>query len=235
MADPDRRADAEGFFSAWSRRKRAARLEEARAATEPDLDPDAVAAEASEAQEPEADAVDETYIAQLPSLEEITGDTDLGPFMKRGVPRSMRNAAMRKVWLANTLIRNHDDPAVDYAWDWNAPEGVPGAHGTISQESISKMVKSLTTRAERAPVEDFDLAEAAAPGPEDAEAAGARTEVAPPPEEGPEPEPMPSPVRRTEAPAPAAEKTPAQNAAQPGPASTEVVASARRHGSALPQ
>ncbi len=157
MAEDEPRRDGEGVLSAWSRRKRAARKAEA------SLDDDTVqpAAEITDPEvqtEPEEAEVDEQYIASLPSIDEITGQTDLQPFLKRGVPAQLRNAAMRKVWLANTLIRDHDDPAVDYAWDWNAPEGVPGAGGALNDEGVSKMVKDLVNRA--SPEEPEQLAHA---------------------------------------------------------------------------
>ncbi|MCR9123341.1 MAG: DUF3306 domain-containing protein [Phyllobacteriaceae bacterium] len=138
----------EGLLSGWSRRKLAARREAQAEDTEdtvpPDADPELEGAEPDPAIEPDdEEAVDADFIASLPSIDDITGKTDLAPFMRRGVPLALRNAALRKVWTLNPLIRDHIDPALDYAWDWNAPGGVPGGGGTLTGEGVAKMVGKL--------------------------------------------------------------------------------------------
>lgn len=153
MPEEEKRRDGEGFLSAWSRRKRAA----ARAETEErEAAAEAKAPEAQTATDADAHAlaeaepeITEEELAALPTVDEITGSTDLQPFMKRGVPDVLRKAAMRKVWLSNSLICDHDDPAVDYAWDWNGPEGVPGAGGILQGDKVSKMVDDLVNRGGR--------------------------------------------------------------------------------------
>jgi hypothetical protein len=42
------------------------------------------------------------------------------------VPQILRNAAMRRMWVLDPAIRDYVDPALDYAYDWNIPGGVPG-------------------------------------------------------------------------------------------------------------
>ncbi len=147
----------DGFLSAWSRRKLAARREAQAEESEdkvlPDADLEPESAEAGRPVEPDdEEAVDADFIANLPSIEDITGKTDLAPFMRRGVPLALRNAALRKVWTLNPLIRDHIDPALDYAWDWNAPGGVPGGGGTLTGEGVSQMVKNLMGDAKPADV-----------------------------------------------------------------------------------
>jgi len=157
----------EGFLSAWSRRKLAVRRQEAEAEQSPDQDEKAdvdtqAADDAADigdgpavdetGGETDSDAVDADFVANLPSIEDITGRTDLAPFMRRGVPLALRNAALRKVWTLNPLIRDHIDPALDYAWDWNAPGGVPGGGGTLTGEGVSQMVKNLMGDAKPADV-----------------------------------------------------------------------------------
>lgn len=199
MAENERREDGEGFLSAWSRRKRAVAREKITAEVPDQAE---VSENASQTdgvpEQPGAEEVDEAYLASLPPLEDITGETDLQPFLKKGVPQPLRNAAMRKVWLANTLIRNHDDPAVDYAWDWNAPEGVPGAGGAISEDSVSKMVKTLVNRekpAQDGDAEPSDIALDESGGSEDAVAAAVLDGAETPVQTTLDP---PSPVRRAE-------------------------------------
>lgn len=159
--DEDRRR-GEGFLSAWSRRKRAALEAEksskkAEREPRPERDGTGDGGDAGGAADlpPEATApeppfeLSEEELAALPREEEITGATDLRPFLRRGVPAAVKKAALRKVWLNNALIRNHDDPAVDYAWDWNSGQGVPGAGGTIAKDRVSKMIDDLINKKRR--------------------------------------------------------------------------------------
>lgn len=136
MSDSDE--EAGGFLSGWSRRKLAAKRQE--------LAPPPVPEEEREAEPLEISAVeveDEELIASLPSLDEITAGFDIKPFLAKGVPARLKNAAMRKLWLASPSVRDYVDPAMDYAWDWNAPGGVPGGGGVLSEQSVAKMVKDL--------------------------------------------------------------------------------------------
>ncbi len=72
--------------------------------------------------------------------------TDLAPFLRKGVPQALKNAAMRKMWMLDPAVRDHKDFAVDYAWDWNTPGGVPGNAGTISGKSLARMLESLNPK-----------------------------------------------------------------------------------------
>ncbi len=108
----------EGFLSRWSRRKRG-ELPDPDAAGEPVVEavPPAVA-EAAEA--PEAAA-----LADLPPIESLTEASDFTGFLRPGVPAPLRQAALRRAWTLDPAIRDFIGPA-DYAWDYNAPDGVPG-------------------------------------------------------------------------------------------------------------
>jgi hypothetical protein len=127
----------DGFLERWSRRKLAEGKEPA-AETEPPAEETAPAAD-----EPEEEILDEEELAKLPSLDSFSLKTDLAPFLRRGVPQALKNAAMRKMWMLDPAVRDHKDLAVDYAWDWNTPGGVPGNSGTISQDSIARMMDAL--------------------------------------------------------------------------------------------
>jgi hypothetical protein len=126
----------DGFLERWSRRK----LAEGK---EPEADAEQPAEEAAAVEEPEEEELDEEELAKLPSLESFTIKTDLAPFLRRGVPQVLKNAAMRKMWMLDPAVRDHKDLAVDYAWDWNTPGGVPGNSGTISRDSITRMMDAL--------------------------------------------------------------------------------------------
>jgi len=139
MSDPEEGTG--GFLSGWSRRKLAAKRKEAApppADEEPEALPELQPADAA----PE-EVEDAELIAALPSLDDITAGFDIKPFLAKGVPAKLKNAAMRKLWLASPSVRDYVDPAVDYAWDWNAPGGVPGGGGILSEQSVAKMVKDL--------------------------------------------------------------------------------------------
>lgn len=146
MAQPP---EDESFFARWSKRKR---LTED--ALEPEIHP--------EAPDPpeESDSISEDELAALPSLEEFTPGTDIRPFLRKGVPQPLRNAALRKMWLLTPAIRDHKDPAVDYAWDWNTPGGVPGAGVGPSAERAAQMLRDLVDpRRDAEPPEDHETNE----------------------------------------------------------------------------
>lgn len=137
----------EGFLDRWSRRKRTARPAEPQAtgpdpqsATQPDLAPEPapplVPPDPPETLPPEE-------LARLTPLEQMDADTDLGQFLRKGVPQALRNAALRRKWMLNPAIRDHDDIAVDYAWDWNVPGGVPGDGGPLNQDRVARMARQL--------------------------------------------------------------------------------------------
>ncbi|MGX7703435.1 DUF3306 domain-containing protein [Methylobacterium sp. Gmos1] len=128
---------SDGFLARWSRRKR----DEARRPA--DVAPEAVPAEpASVPPEDEAGLTPEE-LAQLPSLDALTAATDLTPFLRAGVPRALRNAALRRMWSVDPAIRDFVSEAREYAYDWNTPGGVPGTGGLISAEEVRAMVERV--------------------------------------------------------------------------------------------
>jgi hypothetical protein len=144
-----------GFLSRWSRRKRAAAVEEEPATPlENGLD-DARGVETDEAilrqVEGRADAAfagdvtpEETLtqeeIEALPPLDTVNSREELQLFLRKGVPKALRQAALRKVWMLNPKISGYLDVARDYAYDWNAAGGVPGNSGTLSPGEALRMV-----------------------------------------------------------------------------------------------
>ena len=132
MAQPP---EDDSFFSRWSKRKRVSTAEQAGPAPEPappDAAPDAV------------ESLSDEELAELPSLDMFTIETDIRPFLQKGVPHAMRNAALRKKWLLTPSIRDHADPAVDYAWDWNTPGGVPGDGAAPTVQKTAEMLREFT-------------------------------------------------------------------------------------------
>ena len=112
--------EGEGFLSRWSRRKRA--VVEGRAPEEPTLP---APAEAPPPEALPAEPEDECDLASLPPVESLTIESDFKAFLHRKVPLDLRAAALRRAWSLDPAIRDFIGPA-DYAWDFNAPDGVPG-------------------------------------------------------------------------------------------------------------
>ena len=137
MSDPD---DADrGFLARWSQRKQEA--------GQPEPKPDAQAVEKNEPSDQPApqgeDAVPEFDLSTLPKLEELTGSSDITAFLRKGVPEHLRNAALRKSWALDPAIRNYVNPALEYAYDWNTPGGVPGGGELGASVDVARLVSQI--------------------------------------------------------------------------------------------
>lgn len=144
MAKPP---EDDSFLSRWSRRKAEARVEDDTQAPD-ETQSDAVEAAASA----EPVVITEEELAALPKIEDLVPGTDIRAFLRPGVPSSLKDAALRKMWHVTPSIRDYLDPAVDYAWDWNTPGGVPGDGVAPSPERAAQMMRELF--APRPPKED---------------------------------------------------------------------------------
>lgn len=214
-----------GFLERWSRKKRAADED---AGKEPESDEPVEALAEPEVLESEEDLPDDEVLNTLPSLDEITLDTNIMPFLQRGVPRAMKNAALRKMWLLDPRIRDHKDLAVDYAWDWNTPGGVPGSGGTVSAESVAKLVRSLFGP----PATKEPEAEAALPEERQSES----TESEPPVEAVAMPvDSVRKPEKREESPADRKDLAIARADVADDEQENTVPVARRRHGGAMPE
>ena len=56
---------------------------------------------------------------------------------------ALRNAALRKVWTLDPAVRNYVGEALDYAYDWNTPGGIPGFGEILSDEQSVAFVRNL--------------------------------------------------------------------------------------------
>lgn len=203
---------SDGFLSRWSKVKRG----EAPAEAVPE--PVAEALPEPAAEPPPVPQEEEFDLSTLPDLETATEATDFTAFLKKGVPDDLKKAALRRAWSLDSGIRDFVGPA-DYAWDFNAPDGVPGFALTLGGD-IAKMVAQAIGQIEKI-ADSLEGAEAPSFLPPGA--------ASPPPLPEPIPDAPAEPVRLL-AEAPVAPVTPTHviEEAEPAPPPR------RRHGGALP-
>lgn len=139
----------EDFLRRWSRRKRAATA--ARAAPKPEapaaVSPaETIAPAPGTTTEPAAPAVD---LDSLPSIDSITGETDVSGFLAPGVPSALTRAALRRAWQADPAIRDFVGIA-ENQWDFTAPGGAPG-FGALADEEVQRLVAGVFGDPEPAP------------------------------------------------------------------------------------
>ncbi|TIU06806.1 MAG: DUF3306 domain-containing protein, partial [Mesorhizobium sp.] len=51
----------------------------------------------------------------LPRVEDLTAESDLSAFLRKGVPKMLKRAALRRMWSLDPAIRDHIGPS-EYAW-----------------------------------------------------------------------------------------------------------------------
>lgn len=135
-------SDEENFLARWSQRKREAKR------AEPERDTEAIAKDAAENgkplppadAQPDAQAEEPFDLESLPKLDDLTATTDIKGYLHKGVPEDLRNAALRKVWALDPMIRDYVNPALDYAYDWNIAGGVPGNGELAPGTDVASMV-----------------------------------------------------------------------------------------------
>src|SRR5207237_7656288 len=116
----------EEFLARWSRRKHEARAVVDAPPPEPAPPPEQAEAPNSPPTAAAAHPKDvEVDLASLPSIESITGTTDITAFLRRGIPPELSRAALRRAWAADPAIRDFVGLA-ENAWDFNDPHAMPG-------------------------------------------------------------------------------------------------------------
>jgi hypothetical protein len=137
MSGPDEVDQDKSFLARWSQRKQQAK--------QPESKPDMPVAgdEVPPGTIVEADAGPELDLSSLPKLEELTETTDMAAFLRKGVPEHLRNAALRKSWALDPAIRNYVNPALEYAYDWNTPGGVPGNGEIEAGMNVARLVSQI--------------------------------------------------------------------------------------------
>jgi hypothetical protein len=135
MSDRNDHDKDKSFLSRWLQRKHEAK--------QPERDEPAAAAEVPSAPAAASEPEPEFDLSSLPKLEDLTETTDITVFLRKGVPEHLRNAALRKSWALDPAIRNYVNPALDYAYDWNTPGGVPGGGEIGPGVDIARMVSQI--------------------------------------------------------------------------------------------
>jgi hypothetical protein len=134
--------DREAFLARWSRRKRKAAAVRPEAVTEQPAAPAAAASERSEL--PSATPVPESRPeppAELPPIDSIDSGTDIRAFLEQGVPQDLTRAALRRAWNSDPAIRDFIGLS-ENAWDFTAPEGVPG-FGPFAPDAARQLVAQV--------------------------------------------------------------------------------------------
>jgi hypothetical protein len=145
----------EHFLSRWSRLKQEAKQpahggEQAR----PDDDAGAAFTDAQiveAAQRADGSAVERSLakgevepfdVQSLPPVDMIEATTDIRAFLTKGVPAELTKAALRRAWSSDPAIRDFVGLS-ENAWDFNAPETIPGFGGTIAGEEVQRILVQM--------------------------------------------------------------------------------------------
>ena len=135
MSGSDQGDQDKSFLARWSQRKREAKR--------PDREAPVAEANVPPGPATEDDAAPEFDLSSLPKLEDVTETTDITAFLRKGVPEHLRNAALRKSWALDPAIRNYVNPALEYAYDWNTPGGVPGSSEIGAGMDVARLVSQI--------------------------------------------------------------------------------------------
>jgi hypothetical protein len=119
----------DNFLTRWTRRKHAVEAAEATGeasgaivgnATQLPIEPDAEPSPAADAENEESENSE-----LLPRIEDLTPQSDLSAFLRKGVPDALKKAALRRMWSLDPAIRDYIGPS-EYAWDFNNPASHQG-------------------------------------------------------------------------------------------------------------
>ncbi len=237
-----------GFLARWSRRKVEARREAFANPAESAADPLAPAPSPPEGPEGHdfgegssrgpsargegqgegvavADQPGDVDLSTLPDLATLGNDSDFTPFLRPGVPTSLRTAALRKLWTSDPDILNYRTLA-DYDWDFNAP----GYGSLLPMDDVKRLVdlaigEMRRTEPDPEPVPEPDPAAGTAASP---------THTAVASEPSPPAEPALPPAEVVVVPAAAPDIGPVAAALPSAGEAPVAVHRKRRHGGAVP-
>ena len=159
MTEPD------NFLSRWSRLKQDAKRDSEAQGDEPNVErvrqieadaltpsAEASGAEASGAEAPRAETPEDAKTAgqqdpqidlsSLPPIESIGAGTDIGAFLRKGVPMELTRAALRRAWTTDPTIRDFIGVA-ENQWDFATGSDLPGFGPLEASDDVRRMVEEL--------------------------------------------------------------------------------------------
>jgi hypothetical protein len=130
----------ENFVARWARLKSASGIE-------PKAGPDDVQLDQAASADVETppvrlgnEPVDAPFDpASLPSIETITGDTDIRGFLQSRVPAALTRAALRQAWASDPAIRDFIGIA-ENQWDFNDPTAMPGFGPMLETDNLPTLL-----------------------------------------------------------------------------------------------
>jgi hypothetical protein len=87
-------------------------------------------------------------LESLPSVEAITGNTDIRSFLTSGVPAELTRAALRRVWASDPAIRDFIGIA-ENQWDFNDPNAIPGFGPLSGTDDVPALLVQALGRVDR--------------------------------------------------------------------------------------
>jgi Protein of unknown function (DUF3306) len=153
----------EQFLARWSRRKQEAKAGHAEPAPEEAAEANGSAPSDRAAAEP---VLTEMELSDLPPIESIDAATDITAFLRKGIPRELSRAALRRAWSADPAICDFVGLA-ENAWDFNDPNAMAG-FGALdySAEQVDALVRRIVggavQAAESLPIPPVEASEGAA-------------------------------------------------------------------------
>lgn len=156
----DETSPRESFVARWARLKRQ-RPEPAADTPAPET---AATADARATVPADADAsstvADETRELPLPSVDDLTPDSDITAFLDKRVPEELRRLAMRRMWTLDPAIRDFIEIA-ENQYDWNDPNGVPGFGPLPEGTDIEALLAQATGAVKPKPADEREATEVA--------------------------------------------------------------------------
>jgi len=125
--------------------------------------------------------------ASLPAIDQIEAGSEVGAFLRPGVPADLARAALRRAWVADPAIRDFIGPS-ENAWDFTAPGGVPGFGPLRPIDEAWRLAAQLTGAT---PAAAAETASAAPARGEDAAPASNAAQQSPSPAASSDPGPLP--------------------------------------------
>jgi Protein of unknown function (DUF3306) len=130
----------ETFVSRWARLKRASDIEPETGLAGAQSDSAASAGVETQPEDHRDEVVDDPFDpASLPSIETITGDTDISGFLQNRVPAALTRAALRRAWTSDPAIRDFIGIA-ENQWDFNDPNSMPGFGPMLETDNVPTLL-----------------------------------------------------------------------------------------------